>query len=244
MRRVGVGMRSVIVVPHGNSVEKNAAMRALGAEVVEFGEDFQEASEHAERLAGERGWHRIASFDLRLVCGVATYALEFLRGAPAMERVYVPIGMGSGVCGMIAARDALGLGTQIVGVVSSGAPAMARSYEVGEVVEVQAKTRIADGVACRLPDRTALAIVREGVERVIEVEDGEVEEAMRLYFRATHNVAEGAGAIGLAALLKDRERGGGRVGTVLCGGNVDSGVFGRVLAGVSGLSEGSGGRVR
>lgn len=225
------GQRVVIVVPHGNSVEKNAAMRALGAELVEFGEDFQAASEHAEELARANGWHRVPSFDLRLVAGVATYALEFLRGAPEMERVYVPIGMGSGVCGMIAARDALGLRTRVVGVVSSRAAAMARSFEVGEVVEVEARTRIADGVACRLPDATALAIVREGVERIVEVDDDEVEEAMRLYFSATHNVAEGAGAIGMAALLKDGSRGTGRVGTVLCGGNVDRVVFGRVLAG-------------
>jgi len=225
------GHRAVIVAPFGNSPEKNAAMRALGGEVVEFGEDFQAASERAMELATENGWHRIPSFDPRLVCGVATYALEFLRGAPEMERVYVPIGMGSGVCGMMAARDALGLRTRIVGVVSSGAPAMARSFEVGEVVSVAARTRIADGVACRLPDATALAMVREGVERVIEVDDDEVEEAMRLMFRATHNVAEGAGAIGLAALLKDGLRGAGRVGTVLCGGNVDSDVFGRVLGG-------------
>ena len=224
------GHRAVVVVPHGNSVEKNAAMRALGAELVEFGEDFQAASEHAGALAAEHGWHQVPSFDLGLVCGVATYALEFVRGAPEMERVYVPIGLGSGICGMMAARDALGLRTRIVGVVSQGAPAMARSFEVGEVVEMEARTRIADGVACRLPDATALRLVREGVERVIAVSDDEVEEAMRLLFRATHNVAEGAGAIGLAALLKDPARGTGRVGTVLCGGNVDSAVFQRVLA--------------
>jgi len=240
------GYRAVIVVPHGNSVEKNAAMRELGAELVEFGADFQAANEHGAALAIENGWHRIPSFDLRLVLGVATYALEFFRGAPEMGRVYVPIGMGTGVCGMIAARDALGLRTAIVGVVSSGAPAMARSFEVGEVVEVEARTRVADGVACRLPDAMALGFVREGAERVVEVDDDEVEEAMRLYFRATHNAAEGAGAIGLAALLKDGSGsagaetassgtagagGRGRVGTVLCGGNVDSDVFGRVLLG-------------
>ena len=224
------GQRAVIVVPHGNSVEKNAAMRALGAELIEHGADLQEAIEHAARLTEENGWHRIMSFDLRLVCGVATYAVEFLRGAPEMKRVYVPIGMGTGICGMIAARDGLGLETEIVGVVSRGAPAMARSFEVGELVEVEARTRIADGVASRLPDPLALAMVREGVERVVEVSDDEVEEAMRLYFSATHNVAEGAGAIGLAALLKDAGD-GARVGTVLCGGNVDTDVFARVLAG-------------
>lgn len=229
------GHKAVIVVPHGNSAEKNAAMRELGAELIEFGEDFQAANEHGAALAVDKGWHRVPSFDMGLVRGIATYALEFFRGAPEMERVYVPIGMGSGVCGMIAARDALGLRTRIVGVVSSAAPAMARSFEAGRVSEAEAKTRIADGVACRLPDATALEMVLGGVERVVEVDDDEVEDAMRLYFTATHNAAEGAGAIGLAALLKDRSRGVGRVGTVLSGGNVDSDVFRRVL-----LSKGQG----
>ncbi len=225
------GHRAVIVVPHGNSVEKNAAMRGMGAELIEYGADLQAAIEHSMELERANGWYRISSFDMMLVLGVATYALEFLRGAPKMERVYVPIGMGTGICGMIAARDALGLSTEVVGVVSSKAPAMARSFEAGEVVEVPSTTRIADGVAARLPDERALAIVREGVERVVEVGDDEVEDAMRLYFAATHNVAEGAGAIGLAALLKDSKRGAARVGTVLCGGNVDRDVFGRVLMG-------------
>lgn len=226
-----VGVRAVIVVPHGNGVEKNLAMRALGAQLVEVGEDFQAASEHAAALAAENGWWRVPSFDPMLVRGVATYAMEMLRGCPPLERVYVPIGMGSGICGMIAARNALRLDTEIVGVVSSGAPAMARSYAVGQVVEVEARTRIADGVACRRPDAMALAIVREGASRIVEVEDAEVEAAMRAYFTDTHNVAEGAGAIGLAALLKDGVASGGRVGTVLCGGNVDRDVFARVLAG-------------
>ncbi len=225
------GLRAVIVVPEGNSREKNAAMRGMGAELVEFGEDFQAAREHAEVLAGENGWHSVPSFDARLVCGVATYALEFLRGAPEMAEVYVPIGMGSGACGMIAARDALRLGTRVVGVVSSGAPAMARSFQAGHVVACAAETRVADGVACRVPDATALAMLRAGLDRVVEVTDDAVEEAMRLYFRATHNVAEGAGAIGLAAILMEGAAPGMRVGTVLCGGNVDSDVFARVLAG-------------
>jgi threonine dehydratase len=221
------GLRVVIVVPHGNSREKNQAMRALGAEVVEVGEDFQAATEHAMELERTHGWHRVPSFDMRLVTGVATYALEMLRGCPELERVYVPVGMGSGSSGMIAARNALGLETQVVGVVSSRAPAYALSLAAGHVVEAPAETVIADGVACRLPDATAVAIGREGLERVVLVEEEEVEAAMRAYFADTHNVAEGAGAIGLAALLKDEAR--GRVGTVLCGGNVDSDVFARVL---------------
>ncbi len=225
------GLRAVIVAPEGNSREKNAAMRGLGAELVEFGQDFQAARERAGAMAEANGWHSVPSFDPRLVCGVATYAMEFLRRSPEMVEVYVPIGMGSGACGMIAARDALGLGTRVVGVVSSGAPAMARSFEAGRVVACAAETRVADGVACRVPDPTALAILRAGLDRVVEVSDDAVEEAMRIYFRATHNVAEGAGAIGLAALLMEKRPAGARVGTVLCGGNVDSDVFARVLAG-------------
>jgi threonine dehydratase len=223
------GIRSVIVVPRGNSVEKNRAMRTLGAELVEHGEDFQEALEHAVRLEQENGWHWVPSYHRLLVTGVATYALEFLSACPELETVYVPIGMGSGISGMIAVREALGLRTKIVGVISKHAPATALSLAAGRVVEHAVGTRIADGVACRRPDADALEVMRAGVERVVEVDDDEVEEAMRIYFTETHNVAEGAGAVGLAGLLKDRGAGGSRVGTVLSGGNVDGGVFGGVL---------------
>jgi threonine dehydratase len=223
------GLRVVIVVPFGNSTEKNRAMRELGAELVEFGEDFQAASEHAIALERENGWHRVPSFDLKLVTGVATYALEMFSACPELETVYVPIGMGSGVCGTIAARDALGLKTKVVGVVSSHAPAYALSFAAGRVVEHEARTAIADGVACRKPDAVALEIVKAGVDRIVAVDDEEVKAAMRAYFADTHNVAEGAGATGMAALLKDRAAGGDRVGTVLGGGNVDSEVFAGVL---------------
>ncbi len=225
------GIRVVIVVPFGNSVEKNRAMRALGAELVEFGEDFHEAIEHAERLEQENGWHRVPNFDMRLVTGVSTYALELFTACPAIETIYVPIGMGSGVCGTIAVRNALGLATKIVGVVSSHAPAYALSLAAGEVREHEAATLIADGVASRKPDALALEIIRTGVDRIIMVDDDEVKDAMRACFADTHNVAEGAGAIGLAALLKDRAAGGERVATVLTGGNVNSEVFGEVLYG-------------
>ncbi len=225
------GIRAVIVVPHGNSVEKNRAMRELGAELVEHGEDFQAALEHAVLLERENGWHWVPSYHRLLVTGVATYALEMLSACPALDTVYVPIGMGSGISGMIAVRDALGLKTKVVGVTSKQAPATALSFAAGQVVEHAVSTRIADGVACRRPDEAALEVMRAGVERIIEVEDDEVEEAMRVYFADTHNVAEGAGAVGLAGLLKDRAAGGSRVGTVLGGGNVDSGVFAGVLAG-------------
>jgi len=219
----------VIVVPFGNSVEKNRAMQALGAELVEFGEDFQAASEHAAQLEQEHGWHRVAIFDLRLVTGVATYALEMFSACPTLETVYVPIGMGSGVCGTIAVRNALGLATKVVGVVSSHAPAYALSFAAGKVREHESGTLIADGLACRIPDETALEIIRTGVDRIVMVDDDEVKDAMRTCFADTHNVAEGAGAAGLAALLKDRAAGGERVGTVLTGGNVNSEVFGEVL---------------
>jgi threonine dehydratase len=223
------GIRVVIVVPVGNSTEKNRAMRALGAELVEFGEDFQAASDHAVELERRNGWHRVPSFDLKLVTGVATYALEMFSECPELDTMYVPIGMGSGVCGTIAVRDALGLRTKVVGVVSSQAPAYALSLAAGQVVEHEARTAIADGVACRRPDAAALEIVMAGVDRIVTVEEEEVKEAMRAYFADTHNVAEGAGAIGLAALLKDRAAAGACVGTVLGGGNVDSDVFARVL---------------
>jgi threonine dehydratase len=224
------GVRVVIVVPFGNSVEKNRAMRALGAELVEFGEDFQEASEHAERLEKENGWHRVPSFDMRLVTGVSTYALELLSACRTLDTIYVPIGMGSGACGTIAARDALGLATKVVGVVSAHAPAYALSFASGEVREHEAATLIADGVACRKPDPVALKILRAGVDRIVLVDDDEAKDAMRACFADTHNVAEGAGAIGLAALLKDRAAGGERVAMVLTGGNVSSEVFAEVLS--------------
>lgn len=227
------GIRAVIVVPHGNSVEKNRAMYELGAELIEAGDDFQAATEHAVALQREHGWHWVSSYHPLLVTGVATAALEFLSTAPALDTVYVPIGMGSGVSAMIAVRDALGLPTRIVGVVSNAAPAFALSVAAGEVVEHAAASRIADGVSCRRPTEDAVQIVSLGVERILEVSDDEVEGAMRALFADTHNVAEGAGAVGLAGLLKDAPGGGGRVGTVITGGNIDTGAFARVLAGAA-----------
>lgn len=223
------GIRSVVVVPLGNSVEKNRAMRMLGAELIEEGEDFQAALEHATRLERENKWHWVPSYDPLLLTGVATAALEFLSSVPELDTVYVAIGMGSGISGMIAVRDALGLKTRIVGVVSSHAPAFARSVAAGRVIEEAALTRIADGVACRKPTPEAVEIVLRGADRILEVDDHEVSAAMRVYFADTHNVAEGAGAVGLAGLLQDRPRGGARVGTVLGGGNVDTDIFARVL---------------
>ncbi len=226
------GLEAVVVIPRGNSPEKNAAMRALGVELIEDGEDFQAACVHADRLAVERGLHRLPSLDRKLVCGVGTYCLEFLRGTPELDTVYVPVGMGSGICGMMAARDALGLKTKIVGVVSTGAPAYKLSFEAGRKIEHAVTTVLADGMACRSPNQDCLDAMLTGVERVIAVDEDEVGGAMRALFTATHNVAEGAGAASFAALTQDKDAmRGRRVGVVLCGGNVDADVFARVLAG-------------
>ncbi len=226
-----LGLRAVIVAPRGNSMEKNAAMRALGAELIEHGEDFQAALEHSRHLAAEQHLHAVPSFDRALVAGVATGSLEFLRGVPDLDAVYVPIGLGSGICAMMAARDALGLRTKIVGVVSAHAPAYAHAFASGRAEPAPVATRIADGVAVRQPHAEALAHVRRGVERVVAVTDDEVEAAMRALFSDTHNVAEGAAATALAAVLRERAAGPRRrVGFVLTGGNVDRAVFARVLA--------------
>lgn len=225
------GVPATIVVPHGNSVEKNAAMRALGVELIERGRDFQAASEAAAEIAVERGLHRVPSFHPLLVCGVGTYALELFRAVPDLDTVYVPVGMGSGLCGVIAARDALGLNARVVAVVSAQAPAFALSFREGRVVSHEVTTRIADGMACRTPMQDALDIARAGTDRLVEVTDDEVEVAMRALFADTHNVAEGGGAAGLAALLQEREAMRGRkVAVVVSGGNVDSDVYSRVLA--------------
>jgi len=221
---------AAVVVPLGNSTGKNAAMRALGVEVIEKGHDFQAAAELADEIAKERGWHRYPSFHPWLVRGVGTYALELFKAAPDIDTVYVPIGLASGLCGVIAARDALGLRTRVVAVVSAGAPAFALSFERGKPVSHDVTTTIADGMACRTPDESALAIARRGVERVLQVSDDEVKSAMRALFADTHNVAEGAGAAALAALLQEKESMRGRTtAIVLTGGNVDSGVYAKVI---------------
>jgi threonine dehydratase len=224
-------MHATIVVPHRNSREKNAAMRALGADLVEHGQDFQEALEFAQRMAVERGLHMVPSFDPALVAGVASYALEFFGAVADLDTVYVPIGLGSGICGMIAAREALGLRTRIVGVVAENAPAYALSFAAGRVVTTESADTMADGVACRIPLEEALEVINRWAERIVTVSEAEIAAAMRFYFSDTHNVAEGAGAAPLAALLKERaamER--RRVGLVLSGGNVDREVYARVLA--------------
>jgi threonine dehydratase len=225
------GLASVIVVPKGNSVEKNAAMRAQGAELIEHGHDFQEAFEYAQGLARERGLHPMPSFDPMLVHGTATYGLELFRAVPDLDAVYVPIGLGSGICGTIAARDALGLRTRVVGVVAENAPAYALSFKAGKPVATNSAATMADGLACRTPDARAVAAINGGAERIVQVSEGEIKAAMRAYFTDTHNLAEGAGAAALAALLKEKDATRGkRVALILSGGNVDAAVYRGVLA--------------
>lgn len=225
-----MGIPAAVVVPHGNSKTKNAAMCALGAELIVRGHDFQASLEASAEIAVERGWHQVPSFHPLLVLGVASYSLELFRAASNVDVLYVPIGLGSGICGAIAVRDALGLKTTIVGVVSAAAPAYARSFALGRPVSHDVTTRIADGMACRTPDGSALDTIRAGVDRIVEVTDDEVEEAMRALFSDTHNVVEGAGAASLAALLQERDRLRGlTTAIILTGANIDPQPFARVL---------------
>lgn len=225
------GLKARIVVPYGNSPEKNRAMQAHGAELIEYGKDFDEAYSFAKQLASQECLHMILAFHPWLVCGVATYSLELLRALPDLDTVYVPIGQGSGICGMISVRDTLGLKTRIVGVVAEGAPAYALSFAQKRAVATDSAVTIADGIACRIPDPQALEMILRGADRIVTVSEAEIRQAMRHYFTDTHNVAEGAGAAPLAALLKERELVSGRkVGLVLSGANVDREIFARVLS--------------
>jgi len=224
------GVPCTIVVPHGNSAEKNAAMRSLGATLIEHGDDFQASREHAMALAAETGALMVPSFHAHLLSGVATYWWEFLRAAPTLDVVYVPIGLGSGVCSAIAAKLALGHRTRVVGVVSSGATTYADSLAAGTVVPATVSTVLADGMAVRVADADALAILQQHLDHVVVVSDEEVAQAMRALFVDTHNVAEGAGAAAFAAAWQERNSlRGQQVGVTLCGGNVDAPVFAQVL---------------
>ena len=226
------GVPVVIVVPEGNSREKNAAMQAFGGELVTSGKDFDESRAVAAQIQNERGYHFVPSFHRDLVKGVATYALELFKSFDDLDVVYVPIGMGSGICGVISVRDLLGLKTEIVGVVAENAPAFALSFAAGQPVPTNSARTFADGVACRDPQADAFAIVKTGAARVVTVSEDEIAEAIRIYYTTTHNLAEGAGAAPLAALLKEKARyAGGRAGLVLSGGNIDMPLLAKVLRG-------------
>jgi threonine dehydratase len=226
-----MSLKAVIVVPHGNSREKNRAMIAQGAELVEHGQDFQESLEFASTLAVERGFQIVDSFHERLEMGTATYALELFETAPPLDAIYVPIGLGSSICGVSAARNALGLATEIVGVVAAASPSCALSFKERRVVEAPSRTAIADGLSCRTPNPQAMEIIWEDVARIVQVSDAEIAAAMRAYYQDTHNLAEGAGAAALAGAMQERQaQAGKRLGIVLSGGNVDREIYQAVLA--------------
>jgi threonine dehydratase len=233
------GVPVTIYVPSGNSVEKNRAMRAFGANLVEHGEDFQSAAEEAGRRAKVDGLEFVPSFHRDIVTGVATFALELLRKAPDLDVLYVPIGQGSGICGCILVRDLLGLSTEIVGVQSTEAPSYALSFAAGTVVKTNSSNTLADGLATRSPDSDALEIIRKGASRIVQVSDDEIASAMRAYWTDTHNLAEGAGAAALAAALQEKKKlQGRRVGLILSGGNIDFDLFRKwVMAGPPAILE-------
>jgi len=226
------GLRAVVYAPRGNSVEKNAAMRAFGAELHEVGDDFDAAREAAMAAGAAEGLFPVPPFHRELVRGVATYAWEMFTARPDLDTVYVPIGCGSGICGVIAARDALGLATRVVGVVSEGARCAQLSVEAGRLIETPQARTFADGMAVRVPVQEALDIYARGADRIVAVSDDAVAEAIRIFYTDTHNLAEGAGAAPFAALMSERERMAGReVGVILCGGNIDTGWMRTILAG-------------
>jgi threonine dehydratase len=226
------GIPAVIVVPKGNSREKNAAMEAFGGQLVIAGKDFDESRAAAAKIQHQRGYHFVPACHREIVKGVATYAYELFTSCPDLDVVYVPIGMGSGICGLITVRDLLGLNTEIVGVVAENAPAFALSLEAGRPLKTNAARTFADGLACRDPPSEAFEIIKQGAARIVLVRDEEIAEAIRIYYTATHNLAEGAGAAPLAALLKEKGRyAGKRVGLILSGGNIDMAIFAQILRG-------------
>jgi threonine dehydratase len=226
------GVAASIVVPHGNSTEKNAAMRAFGAELVEHGRDFDDAKAHAMTLATERNLKFVPSFHRDLVIGVATYAYELFTAVDDLDIVYVPIGLGSGICGLIGARDLLCPKVRVVGVVAKAANAYRLSLDAGHVVATNSAQTFADGMAVRVPDAAALEVISRGAERAVEVSEEEVAQAIRILFADTHNCAEGAGAAALAALMQERDRlKGHRAAIILTGQNIDRSWMATVLGG-------------
>jgi threonine dehydratase len=228
------GIPATIYVPHGNSPDQNASMAAFGATVVEFGQDFDEAKHEAYRIAATRGLHFVPSFHRDLVAGVASYALEFFRAVPDLDTVYVGIGMGSGICGLITVRDLLGLKTEIVGVSAANAPASALSFRAGGPIPTPSALTFADGLATREPNSVAIETICRGAARVVEVGEDAIAEAIRIYFDDTHQIAEGAGAAPLAAALQEKERLPNKnVGVILTGGNIERARLLQVLSGVT-----------
>jgi threonine dehydratase len=226
------GLRATIIVPFGNSPEKNAAIQALGAEVIEHGDDFQDAADFARQKAIEDDLVMVPPFHPELVRGVASYGVELFTAIENLDRVYVPIGMGSGICSLITARDALGLKTDIIGVVANGADAVRQSFYKGEICETKTAVTFADGVACRKPDPSAFDIINRGASDIVAVSDDDIKQAMRLLFSATHNVAEGAGAAALAAVIADKNRAiGKKSAIILSGANIDRDVYADILQG-------------
>ncbi len=227
-----VGLDVTIVVPEGNSPEKNAAMCAFGAELIVHGHDFQASREHASAIGVERGLEIVPSYHPDLVLGVATYARELFAAAGELDAVYVPVGMGSGISAIIGVRDLLGLRTEVIGVVAKAAPATACSMVAGRVVTTETAETFVDGVACRVPDADAIAVICAGAARVLTISEDDAAEAMRVLFTTTHNAAEPAGALAFAGLLEERSWAAGkRVAVIQTGGNVDADMFLRVLAG-------------
>lgn len=224
------GIKAIVVVPHGNNADKNRAMLAYGVELIEHGDDFNEAKDHAQKLAQQRRLHMFPSIHSWLIQGVASYSLELLKAAPALDTVYVPVGMGSGICGMIAVRNALGVKTDIVGVVAANAPTYALSFEQQKPIAADSADTLADGLAVRVPDPQALEYMLNNVERIVTVSEEDILAAIHYYFTDTHNVAEGAGASPLAALLKEKDSlQGKKAGVILSGGNIDQSLFERAL---------------
>jgi threonine dehydratase len=227
-----LGLPAVIVVPEGNSAEKNAAMEAFGGELVTAGKDFDESRVVAAQIQHNRGYHFVPSFHKELVKGVATYAYELFTAVSGLDVVYVPIGMGSGICGLITVRDLMGLKTEIVGVVAENAPAFALSIDAGRTVATETARTFADGMACREPQPEPFDIIAKGASRVVAVSEDEIAEAVRILYTATHNMAEGAGAAAFAAVMQERARlSGKRAGVIFSGGNIDMPVFAKILRG-------------
>ena len=226
------GLPAAIVIPQGNSPEKNAAMQAFGGQLITAGKDFDESRGVAMEMERTHGYHFVPSFHRELVKGVATYALELFTVCADLDAIYVPIGMGSGICGLITVRDLLKRKTEIIGVVAENAPAFALSFHAGHPVPTNTAKTFADGMACRDPQPEPFAIIQSGAARVVAVSEDDIAQAVRIYYTATHNLAEGAGAAPLAALMKEKERyAGKRVGLVLSGGNIDMPVLAQILGG-------------